>query len=106
MTEDSIQESTNTSQKTGKMFTSKTQAPLLTSKEMKMLNTIARGGVAFCCRELLIERNYAYQRLYKIRKKIKKAQHFLNVINRYKRDSPILRKLLITVDDDRFETRT
>ncbi len=98
----SIANSMKSSTKNSNLFTSKIQSAMLTKTDRELLKNIAVGGVAFASTKMHVERSYSYQRLYRIRKKIKKSQAFINEINRFRKNSPRLRKLLMVVDDGQF----
>ncbi len=98
-----ITKSVKSSTKKSNHFTNKTQAAILTETEKDLLKNIADGGVSIASTRMNVERNYVYQRLYRIRKKIRKSQSFINEINRCRKNSPRLRKLLMVVDDAEFE---
>ena len=87
----------------GKDFTTKTKSPMLTAKEREMLRNIAACGVKLTAVKMDIEKNYLYQRLYRLRRKLEKAQTFVNEINRIKKQSPRLKKFLTVVPDDNID---
>jgi len=72
------------------------QPAVLSAREIQILDNIDECGVRLTATKMDLEVNYIYQRLYRIRKKIRKSQNFLAQINKYKRESPILNRLLTT----------
>lgn len=86
--------------KKGKDMAGAGRAPVLSQAERGILEAIQAGGVKMAATKLGLEVSYIYKRTYKIRKKIVRAQNFIAEINRFKKFSPRLRKMLTSTSGE------
>jgi len=71
--------------------------------EEETLELLSRMTIKAASVRLEVKPETIHQRLYRLRKKIEKAQNFINRINAYKKRSPRIRKLLTVVPKEEPE---
>ena len=79
----------------------KSNIPALTKREQEILASVGERGVKLSAITLSLSADYIYQRLSRLRKKIKVARDFLNTVNYYRRRYPRVAKLLMIIDENK-----
>ncbi len=75
----------------------------LTEKEIRILELYGNGGAKFASAELKTTDQHIYQRIHRIKKKVEKAQRFLNQINSFRQRFPRVRKSLLIFEKEAWE---
>jgi hypothetical protein len=76
------------------VFSARVAAPLLTSKETKLLKSVGTFGVKLAAQKLKLTVGSVYQKLHGIRGKIRKWHTFDREIEEIKKEYPRIRKYL------------
>lgn len=76
---------------------------VLTEKEEKILEAYGNGGAKYAAQMLGTTVEHVYQRIHRIKKKVEKAQNFLNRINSFRARYPRIKKSMLIIEKEIWE---